>query len=1013
MIPLQLTLKNFLSYREATLDFRGLHTACVCGSNGAGKSSLLEAITWAIWGESRAATEDDVINTAASDVRVDFTFQINQETYRVIRSRHRGGSGSLEFQVRSESGFLSLTGRGIRATQQLITGHLKLDYDTFVNSAYLRQGRADEFMLRRPNDRKQILAELLKLNQYEDLAELAKDLSKQFKSRAEQLEINLQSIQLHLQQGEALAQQQATLETQLQHLQQQQDTDRQQLQQLQQVGHQRQTWQQQLGWQQQQDRNLTQECDRYQQEISATRRQQQQLEALLDKENDIIAGYDQYVKVQAAEEALASKFQAYAQAEQQRQVLEQQLLKEINEINLLLRQTQAQLEALGQQKQEIGETLSSAGEVAAALEQLHKSRSRLSQMDGLQLTVSPLLQRRACLQTELDRAHARLSARSEELSSSAGQLSAQLSRQPQLQSRLKQLDAQIEALESKRVYLSRVQEKGQSRRSHQERLQENQRGYETQLAEVAQKIQLLQTPDASCPLCDRPLDSHHWNRVVSKTQTQQAEIQQQVWRVGEELAVGERQLQALRQEYSQLRQELTEYESLREQRGQLAAQLEATGEVQHRLQQIAVEKAQIEKAIAAGAYAVELQAELLELDSHLQQLNYDEKNHALLRGEVERWRWAEIKQAQLKDAQRRMAQIDAQQPELLARIANLQVSLHQLQTNSEISRRIAALNRYIAELDYNLEQHNAIRASVRETQSWQLRYQELQQAVRQYPQICDRLTSLTQSWQARVANQQAIKDQLAAIASQLELLPDPATEIQALEQKIQRGRQQLDELLATLGRLQQQSSQLETLQAQQGMQQQQLQEARRQYRVYEELGKAFGKNGIQALMIENVLPELESQTNQILARLSGNQLHVQFVTQKAGKSSRSRSAKATIKNAKLIETLDILIADARGTRAYETYSGGEAFRINFAIRLALARLLAMRSGTALQMLIVDEGFGTQDREGCDRLIAAINAIAPDFACILAVTHMPQFKEAFQTRIEVHKTPNGSQLSLLM
>jgi exonuclease SbcC len=73
--------------------------------------------------------------------------------------------------------------------------------------------------------------------------------------------------------------------------------------------------------------------------------------------------------------------------------------------------------------------------------------------------------------------------------------------------------------------------------------------------------------------------------------------------------------------------------------------------------------------------------------------------------------------------------------------------------------------------------------------------------------------------------------------------------------------------------------------------------------------------------------------------------------------------------------------------------------------------LAQRAGAALQLLIIDEGFGTQDREGCDRLIAAINAIAADFACILTVTHMPYFKEAFQARIEVSKTQNGSQLSL--
>jgi exonuclease SbcC len=223
---------------------------------------------------------------------------------------------------------------------------------------------------------------------------------------------------------------------------------------------------------------------------------------------------------------------------------------------------------------------------------------------------------------------------------------------------------------------------------------------------------------------------------------------------------------------------------------------------------------------------------------------------------------------------------------------------------------------------------------------------------------------------------------------------------------MQQRRRQLDEQLSQQGRLQQRFTQLEALQTQHEEQQKQFQDIQRQYRVYQELTQAFGKNGIQALMIENILPQLEAETNHILARLTGNQLHVQIVTQRAG---RRASKKAT----KLIDTLDILIADASGTRPYETYSGGEAFRINFSIRLALARLLAQRAGTSLQMLIVDEGFGTQDSEGCDRLIAAINAIASDFSCILTVTHMPQFKEAFQTRIEVRKTQQGSQLSLSM
>jgi len=68
---------------------------------------------------------------------------------------------------------------------------------------------------------------------------------------------------------------------------------------------------------------------------------------------------------------------------------------------------------------------------------------------------------------------------------------------------------------------------------------------------------------------------------------------------------------------------------------------------------------------------------------------------------------------------------------------------------------------------------------------------------------------------------------------------------------------------------------------------------------------------------------------------------------------------------------------------------------------------------ALQMLVVDEGFGTQDEAGCDRLISAIQAIADDFSCILTVTHMPRLKEAFQTRIEVNKSTQGSEVRLVV
>ena len=93
------------------------------------------------------------------------------------------------------------------------------------------------------------------------------------------------------------------------------------------------------------------------------------------------------------------------------------------------------------------------------------------------------------------------------------------------------------------------------------------------------------------------------------------------------------------------------------------------------------------------------------------------------------------------------------------------------------------------------------------------------------------------------------------------------------------------------------------------------------------------------------LPEIEVETNELLARMTDNRMHVKIETQRETKKGD------------VIETLDINISDELGTRNYEMFSGGEAFRINFAIRIALSKLLARRAGAPLPTLVVDEGFG--------------------------------------------------------
>ena len=171
--------------------------------------------------------------------------------------------------------------------------------------------------------------------------------------------------------------------------------------------------------------------------------------------------------------------------------------------------------------------------------------------------------------------------------------------------------------------------------------------------------------------------------------------------------------------------------------------------------------------------------------------------------------------------------------------------------------------------------------------------------------------------------------------------------------------------------------------------------------IYQELATAFGRQGIQAMLIETVIPRLEEEANYLLGRMTDNQMHLKLETQRERRSGRGEP----------IETLEINVSDELGPRNYELYSGGESFRINLALRIALSKVLSQRMGATLPTLFIDEGFGTQDSVGRERIMDVISSIEDDFDKIIVSTHLEDLKDMFPARIEVLQTTEGSTLWL--
>ena len=317
----------------------------------------------------------------------------------------------------------------------------------------------------------------------------------------------------------------------------------------------------------------------------------------------------------------------------------------------------------------------------------------------------------------------------------------------------------------------------------------------------------------------------------------------------------------------------------------------------------------------------------------------------------------------------------------------------------ELRAQLAALERSRQALGYDSAQHDATRQQLAQFEAYEQRQTALQVALNGLPEAQQALAAASARSERNLAAQAAAQQLVAQLESDIASLEAGLDAHRAQQQEVAQLRAETQQTAQALVSAQQELAALESMRARQGDLQQRAAAVRHEAELYRELRRAFGRDGVPAMLIESAIPELEAAANELLLRMTDGRLSLQLSTTR----ERKRGGE--------IETLDILIADELGQRDYELFSGGEAFRINFALRIALSRMLARRAGAQLRTLFIDEGFGTQDAAGRERLVEAIAAIQDDFDLILVITHIEELRERFPLHILVEKTAEGSRLRM--
>ncbi len=851
MIPLKLRISGFLSYREPVeLDFTTFDLACISGQNGAGKSSLLDAITWSLFGQARKR-DDSVVNLASETAEVVFTFQYEENSYRIIRRLPRGKGTVLEFQTQDGDEWRVLSERSLRETQARIEQVLRLDYDTFVNAAFFLQGKADQFAQQTASKRKEVLGSILGLEAWETYRTRTAEKRKTVEGEVENIDGRVAEI----------------------------------------------------------ESELAEEPQR--------KSRLAELEGKLDGLKAALGSQQTVVDTLKKEDALR---------ETQRKTVEM-LAGTLERAKTQLSGLEDRLTAKQADRDVYSDLIDRAEEVETAYQAWQQAREELARMDEIAGQFREQEELRRPMLEAIAVEQARLEQEAEALRDQGSRISEQASQVPELQAEIEAAGKTLQDAESELARREEIEKQITSAREKQAALKAENQTLKVQMDELKTRIdQLSETDGAVCPLCGQDLSEDHRRATLE-------ELEQDGKSQGDHYRDNQAEMKSL-------------------------------------AEQISEDEASISKYAGAEQARMSASTRITQLTERLEGLQK----------QAEEWK---------------------QTGE--GRLAEIVESLEKGSFAGDIREKLVAIDEKLAVLGYDGTAHDKARQAERQGRSAEEQFRNLESARSALKPIEDEISSLESEIEkqgAEINTRQTEYDQAAAA---LAVLEESAPNVDAAYSELLRLQEEVNLLTQEVGAARQLVNVLDDLRERKANLASEREEKLRLVGRYKTLERAFGKNGVPALLIEQALPQIETRANELLDRLSDGQMSIRFVTQAEYRDKKRDDLK---------ETLDIQISDGAGVRDYEMYSGGEAFRVNFAVRLALSEILAQRKGARLQTLVIDEGFGSQDLQGRQRLIEAINLVKDDFAMILVITHLDELKDVFPTRIEVEKTVQGSMVSVI-
>jgi exonuclease SbcC len=729
--------------------------------------------------------------------------------------------------------------------------------------------------------------------------------------------------------------------------------------------------------------------------------QLQRWQKVLAQEAQIVEAWKKFQQVQQAEQALSEKAKQLMELEQQKHRLEQMILKARAELESRLKANERDAANIEQRLVDLKKVISRRNEVERQLEELIKARKALRDWEEKQKQWQDLQQERAILEQTIASEKAEWAQKEGQLSQERKQLEAIIGRTPQIERELRQL-------EEVRKRFSELQSQLDSARKKREQLSGQLTMLNTRLEqlrkarkETEEKLRLLEehSGEPKCPLCETVLTPQKVASLKRRLGSELKQKDEEIFEAEQEIKAREEELKRIDEFIFQAEEALQKLPEIERRFGEANQRLAEVVEAERKLEALKVELELLrqQKTEAEERW----QKQRSELDERERAIGYDPDAHRQCQRKVETLLRFEAELEQIRQAEEELSRQQERLERLKAEIAELNRKLSTNDFAHDERSQLDQVNESIRKLGYDSERHQEIRAWLQKNQHIPQWWQQLQTAKEQAPKTQAWIEQRKQRIRERERRLSEIEAQEKRLQAQLTQLPEIEERLSELLGRRKARENELQRLNEEVGALRYKLEELSRKEQEKVQLEERLAQMREEKIDYELLAEAFGRNGIPKMILRHAVPWLEDEASRLLARLTGGRMRLRFALE-------LQTQRGTQK-----EDLKIFVSDELGERPYELYSGGEKFRIDFAVRVALARLLAHRAGAPLRTLVIDEGFGSQDKEGLEAIVDTIQTVSKEFARVLIVTHLDELRDYFPALIEVTKGSNGSQCRLII